>query len=242
MIKPGTIAKGDVLKKLVTLPDGCVRGVVTSPPYNMRGKSMRPTSSGNPKAKGKWKNAALRDGYEGHDDAMPNDVYVAWQRNVLSECMRVTEDDGAIFYNHKWRIQNGLLDMRIPILEGFPVRQVIIWKRSGGFNFNPGYFVPVYEVIYLIAKPGFRMPNRVLGYGDVWTICPDMENGHPAPFPVAVPFRCIEALGRGLVLDPFMGSGSTAVAAKMAGVPWIGIERSAAYIKQAKERLAEMLL
>ncbi len=68
---------------------------------------------------------------------MPHDEYVAWQRACLSECMRVIKDDGAIFYNHKWRVQAGLLQDRSDIVAGFPVRQIIIWKRKGGINFNP---------------------------------------------------------------------------------------------------------
>ena len=67
--------------------------------------------------------------------------------------MRVLRNDGAIFYNHKWRVQDGLLQDRSDIVAGFPVRQIIIWQRAGGINFNPGYFLPNYEVIYLICKP-----------------------------------------------------------------------------------------
>ena len=65
--------------------------------------------------------------------------------------MRVLKPTGAIFYNHKWRIQKGLLQDRADIVNDFPVRQIIIWQRAGGINFNPGYFLPTYEVIYLIA-------------------------------------------------------------------------------------------
>ena len=60
-------------------------------------------------------------------------------------------------------MQAGVLQDRSDIVAGFPVRQVIIWKRKGGFNFNPGYFLPTYEVIYLIAKPGFRLSTRSRG-------------------------------------------------------------------------------
>ena len=230
------------MEELSKLGEGTFRGVVTSPPYNMRRKGMRPTPRRNPTAKGKWKNAALRDGYCTHDDAMPHADYVAWQRQVLAECMRVIHEDGAVFYNHKWRIQKGLLQDRADIMDGFPVRQIIIWKRSGGFNFNPGYFVPTYEVIYLIAKPGFKMPNSVLGMGDVWCIQQERGNRHPAPYPVELALRCIRGLGSGPVLDPFMGSGTTAVAANMLGVEWMGIERSAEYVKMAQARLEGMLL
>ncbi len=50
--------------------------------------------------------------------------------------------------------------------------------------------------------------------------------------------RCIEAMGAGPVLDPFMGSGTTAIAAEQLGVEWIGIEKSAEYVAMARERIA----
>ena len=98
--------------------------------------------------------------------------------------MRVLTPEGAIFYNHKWRVQKGLLQDRTDIVDGFPVRQIIIWQRSGGFNHNPGYFLPTYEVVYLIAKPGFRLAPKAGGVGDVWRIRQDRGNPHPASFPV----------------------------------------------------------
>ena len=229
------VMQGDVLDRIRGIPNGRCRGVVTSPPYNLR------NSTGNgmkaPCARGKWRKAALGNGYAGHDDAMPYEEYVAWQREVLSECMRVIEDDGAIFYNHKWRVQKGLIQDRADIVAGFPVRQVIIWRRSGGINFNPTFFVPTYEVVYLIAKPAFRMPNEVIGMGDVWDIPQERSNRHPAPFPVELAARCIRALNGGPVLDPFLGSGTTAIAAETLGCSWLGIERSQAYTRYARERI-----
>lgn len=65
---------------------------------------------------------------------------------------------------------------------------------------------------------------------------------HPASFPIEIPFKCLKLHGikPGLtVLDPFMGIGSTAVAAKKLGVSFIGIELSANYIEIAKGRLIE---
>lgn len=69
--------------------------------------------------------------------------------------MRLLKDDGAIFYNHKWRVQNGLIQDRREIVADFPVRQIIIWRRKGGINFNAGYFLPTYEVIYPYCKKRF---------------------------------------------------------------------------------------
>ena len=66
----------------------------------------------------------------------------------------------------------------------FPVRQIVIWQRAGGINFNPGYFLPTYEVLYLIAKPKFTLAPKANAYGDVWQIPQDTQNPHPAAFPL----------------------------------------------------------
>jgi DNA modification methylase len=58
---------------------------------------------------GKWANAALQKGYSHHNDCMPHKEYVRWQRQCLKQMFRVLKEDGAIFYNHKWRVQGGLL-------------------------------------------------------------------------------------------------------------------------------------
>lgn len=186
---------------------------------------------------GKWSSAALINGYDTYNDNLPHDVYVKWQRECLTEMMRVLKNDGAIFYNHKWRVQGGLLQDRQDIVSGFPVRQIIIWKRKGGINFNPGYFLPTYEVIYMIAKPEFRLVPKANRYGDVWEIPQERNNPHPAPFPVALVERIISSTNAQLVLDPFMGSGTTAVAAKRLGRDFIGIDISETYCNMAADRL-----
>ena len=65
-----------------------------------------------------------------------------------------------------------------------------------------------------------------------------MTSDHPAPFPVALPQRCIDSTDAKVILDPFMGSGTTAIAAIRAGREWIGIEQSAKYVAMAEERIA----
>ncbi len=219
------------------MPDGAVRVIVTSPPYNLKNSTGNGLRDGRG---GKWPNAALQAGYDGHSDQMPHAEYVAWQRDCLTEMLRLLRPDGAIFYNHKWRVQGGLLQrLGDAITEGFPVRQIIIWQRAGGFNHNPGYFLPTYEVIYFIAKSReTRLQSETRGLGDVWRIPQGSGNPHPAPFPTELAARCIEAVGEGPVLDPFMGSGTTAIAAEQLGVEWTGIEKSAAYVAMAHERIA----
>ena len=230
---------GDAIETMQAIQSGSVKCVVTSPPYNLRNSTGNGMKDGRG---GKWSNAALIEGYSDHADDMPHDQYVAWQRACIAEMMRVLRHDGAIFYNHKWRVQNGLHQDRSDIVDGFPVRQIIIWQRSGGINFNAGYFLPNYEVIYLIAKPKFVLAPKANALGCVWKINQETKNPHPAPFPVELAERCIGAVDDGLVLDPFVGSGSTCVAAKRLGRNFIGIDKSEEYIEMAKARLGEVLL
>ena len=227
---------GDALDIMRVMPDKCVNLVVTSPPYNLKNSTGNGMKDGRG---GKWERAALKNGYSHHADCMPHDEYVAWQRACLTEMMRLIPDDGAIFYNHKWRVQSGLLQDRADIVAGFPVRQIIIWRRKGGINFNPGYFLPTYEVVYLIAKPQFRLAPKAGGEGDVWEFMQETRNKHPAPFPVALIDRIIGSTTAQTILDPFVGSGTTAISAVNFGRDYIGIDSSPDYCEDAKARIAK---
>lgn len=231
------IITGDVLDIMPIIPDGTIDLIVTSPPYNLRNSTGNGMKDGRG---GKWANASLMNGYVAHDDCMPHGQYVEWQKRCLTEMMRVLKENGAIFYNHKWRVQNGLLQDRHDIVSDFPVRQIIIWQRSGGINFNKGYFLPTYEVIYLIAKPKFRLAPKANAHGDVWFFPQETsKNPHPAPFPVALIDRIINSTEAKVVLDPFMGSGTTAIAALKNNRNYVGIEKSEEYTKMALNRIEE---
>jgi modification methylase len=228
----------DCLELMGDLPNESIDLVVTSPPYNIKNSSggffkNSPSS----RSKGLWVNPDIADGYSNHDDNMVHSEYVEWQRSCLSQIMRLLKPNGAIFYNHKWRIQNGLLQDRSDIVKDFPVRQIIIWSRSGGINFNNNYFLPTYEVIYLIAKPDFRLAPKANGKSDVWNIPQNKGSKHPAPFPVALAQQCISSTNANIILDPFVGSGTTALAAKMLNRDWIGIDNSKKYCDMARNRV-----
>ena len=233
----GALWHGDCLDVMRAMDAESFKAVITSPPYNLRN-----TTGGffSRKDKGsRWHRSKLRTGhgYSTHDDAMPHDDYVAWQRECLTEMMRVLRPDGAIFYIHKWRTQGGLLQDRSDIVDGFPVRQIVIWERPGGVNHNIAFFLPTYEVIYVIAKPEFRLLPGENKHGTVWRFAPAAQNPHPAPFPLSLPLRLLASIGPGPVLDPFMGSGTTAVAAERLQREWAGAETAADYCQMALERL-----
>jgi site-specific DNA-methyltransferase (adenine-specific) len=225
---------GDCVELLNRMPAESIGLIVTSPPYNLRNSTGNGMKDGRG---GKWANAQLIRGYDTHEDAMPHGEYVSWQRECLAAMLRVLREDGAIFYNHKRRVQGGILQDRADIVEGFPVRQIIIWKRNGGINFNPGYFLPTYEVIYLICKAQFRLAPKANAMGDVWMIPQEDDNPHPAPFPVELAQRCIQSTNAEVILDPFIGSGTTAIAAEVCRRKWIGIDVSKEYCKMSTERI-----
>lgn len=224
---------GDALQEMKKFPSETIDLIFTSPPYNLKNSTGNGMKDGRG---GKWSNAKLIEGYHNHDDCMPHHAYVKWQKKCLKEMFRLLKEDGAIFYNHKWRVQNGLLQDRSDIVKGFPVRQIIIWKRKGGINFNAGYFLPTYEVIYLICKKNFKLAKGANSFGDIWEFTQDMNNEHPAPFPIELAKRVIESTNAQIVLDPFMGSGTTAIAASLLGRKYIGIELSPDYINLSKSR------
>lgn len=225
---------GDSLEIMRGIPDATVDLIVTSPPYNLKNSTGNGMKDGRG---GKWKNARLMNGYAAHHDNMPHDQYVIWQRACLAEMFRLLKEDGAIFYNHKWRVQGGILQNRDDIVKGFPVRQIIIWRRKGGINFNAGYFLPTYEVIYLIAKPKFKLAPKANAHGDIWEFMQDMNNPHPAPFPQELIERIISSTHAKIILDPFMGSGTTAAAAAKLKRHYIGIDIAQEYCQMAEKRL-----
>ncbi len=96
---------GDVVDVMKKMPDNSVDLIVTSPPYNLKNSTGNGMKDGRG---GKWANAALQKGYSHYDDNMLHDEYVKWQRDCLAEMMRLIPENGAIFYNHKWRVQGGI--------------------------------------------------------------------------------------------------------------------------------------
>lgn len=227
---------GDCIEIMQKMPAKSVDLVVTSPPYNLKNSTGNGMKDGRG---GKWSNAELINGYSHYNDCLPHNEYVNWQKSCLHEMMRVLKKDGAIFYNHKWRVQGGLLQDRNDIVDEFPVRQIIIWKRKGGINFNPGYFLPTYEVIYMITKPDFKLAPKANAHGDIWEFAQARNNPHPAPFPLKLIERIISSNNGQIVLDPFIGSGTTAVAALKHGWDYIGIDISPDYCKMAEKKIKD---
>jgi len=175
--------------------------------------------------------------------------YQAWQIQVLNEVWRVTKPGGSFFYNHKLRWRQG--EMLHPYAwvsqTKWVVRQELIWDRMIAANLRGWRFWQVDERIYWLYKPigshkvGTELKSRHALLTSIWRFPPERDNPHPAPFPIELPLRAIYAVmdetKGGIVLDPFAGSGTTLVAAKILGHHYIGIEISPEYVAMAERRL-----
>lgn len=225
-----TLYLGDCTDLLPQMPQ--VDLIFTSPPYN-----LGVTTGGGFGPNGKWTGGDLAHGYTDHDDAMPLEQYEDWQREVLRLCWAQLTDIGAIFYNHKPRVQDRTLWLPLRLNPDLPVRQIITWARAGGMNYAPTHYVPTYEWIVVFARYEWRLRSKgASGIGDCWRV-PQETSKHPAPFPLALPAMAIESAGPSTVMDPFSGSGTTLLAAKRAGIRAVGIEKSERYCEMAAERL-----
>jgi len=224
-----TIYHGDCRDVLPTLDS--IDYVFTSPPYN------RGDMSGGL--------ANLAGGYGEYEDQMPLDEYEEWQRETLTTLWALLTDTGAIFYNHKPRIQNGEAWLPLVLNPGLPLRQIIVWDKVIGANWSPSHFMPLHEWVMVFAKPAFALSDRSASHaGDVWHITVESSDrpDHPAPFPLRLPRTALAALNPGVVLDPFMGSGTTLRAAKDTGHTAIGIDTSERYCEMAAKRCAQEVL
>ncbi len=222
------------------IPDNCVALMVTSPPYNV-GKD--------------------------YDVDLSLDEYLHLLRTVLAETHRVLEPGGRVAVNvaNLGRKPYLALNHRIAaMLEelGFLMRGEIVWQKAQGAGGSCAWgswrsaknptLRDIHEYIVVASKGSFRR-SRIgedsIGRDEfleatvsVWNIAPASARriGHPAPFPVELPRRLIELYTfRGdLVLDPFIGSGSTAVAAVETGRHFVGYDTDAAYLEIARARIA----
>jgi site-specific DNA-methyltransferase (adenine-specific) len=222
-----TIYCGDCLE-VMPLLSSCDIGF-TSPPYNQ----IAPVE-----ASGMMKESTHKQlsGYETHHDDMPEHDYQIWIRNIITTMISKTV--GLVWVNHKTRYRNKVAIHPLDFMP-FPVYSEIVWDRGGSITLNARKFAPSHEFIYGFGTPHF-WDNRLNTVMSVWRIppvtdCPE----HPCPFPPIIAGRCIEASCPvdGIVLDPFMGSGTTLVAAKKLGRRAVGIEISEKYCEIAVRRI-----
>ena len=230
------LLRGDALQVLRGLPDDCCAMGVTSPPYNKQ------------ENKKGWLVRDVR--YANASDKKDERAYRDEQVAVLDELHRVIRPGGSFFYNHKVRWERG--EMMHPMAwlaqTKWCIRQEIIWDRRLAANIRGWRFWQTDERIYWLYRPepdkgriGRELASRHAKLTSIWHFPPERDNDHPAPFPLVLPLRAIHAImdgGIGTVIDPYCGSGTTLVAARLLGCDCIGIDLSREYVQMAQRRLA----
>ena len=231
-----TIIQGDCVKELRTIPDNSIDCIITSPPYN-KGYFGKRTASKHDV----WKQRNID--YGSFKDNIEWEVYKKQQTELLTELVRIVTPTGSIFYNHKGQPHKHRLYFPDWIFH-FNLRQIIIWDRGSTLSLYPIRWLPTTEYIFWITKTNIQPKFKRVGEfkSEVWRIPPRPMKEHPAPFPEKLVYECMinTTDANDIVLDPYMGSGTTAVVAKKLGRHYIGIELNPDYIKLAKARLKQI--
>lgn len=229
--------------------------IVTSPPYNID------INYGNKTSKGK----TIESKGKKYKDNLSETEYRKLLENVFNECKRVLKDNGSIWINIKNRYLNEQIVPPFWIQDYFKdmyLKNLIVWNFDWGGSTNKR-FAPRYEFVFWFTKnknsytfnlndvkvPALnyrpdRYKSQLKNPSDVWRIPMVSGNfiertGHPAQYPEKLIERIILAgTNEGdLVLDPFMGSGTTAVVAKNFNRYYIGYEIEKDYMAMAEKRL-----
>ena len=214
------IHHGDCLDVMRSMPDGCVDAVVTDPPYIVGAISV-----GTENAKsGTWAD-------------MENAAY--WFAEVYRECFRILKPTGSLWTCLNWRSLPTVI--RAASLIRRPVTSLVVWDKDWIGPAGPAALRPCYEMMALIAGETFTLPNR--SERDIWRHpwSAHKPSGHAAEKPIDLMRHAIRASGvvaDAVIFDPFLGSGTTLVAALQEGCRAIGIEREAQYVEIAKARVA----
>ncbi len=241
------------------IPDESVDLMVTSPPYNIN------ISYGN-----KWENRKIvATKGQKYDDKMPEELYRLMLNNVLRESIRVLKPNGSMYLNMKNRMVKGNLispNWVLDYLEKMHLKNIIIWQFDWGGSTNKR-FASRYENIFFLTKnrdkwtfnledvmvPSVnyrpdRYKTQLKNPSDVWKIPLVSGNSverteHPAQYPEKMIERIIKvATNEGdVVLDPFMGSGTTALVSCRLKRKYIGYEIYPDYIDIAKKRLEQKI-
>lgn len=225
------------------LPDCSVHLMVTSPPYNV-GKD--------------------------YDEDLTLDEYRAFLRRVMKEVYRVLVPGGRVCFNIANLGRRPYLPLHAFVIRdildiGFLMRGEIIWDKASSASPSTAWgswqspanptLRDIHEYILVLSKENFTRPHQpgreptisreeFLEFTkSVWRFSaePATKVGHPAPFSVDLPYRCIQlyTYSTEVVLDPFMGSGATAIAALKARRSYVGYEINEQYVKLAERRIKD---
>lgn len=227
---------GDCLETLKTFPSKSIDCVVTSPPYNLGG-DFHICNNGKRTTYG---------GYNSFKDNLAEEDYQKNQIEVLNELYRVTKDESFCFYVHKERIvKNNIISPLEWIKKtNWLVSQTVVLDMSATANVDKRRFFPTHEYIFVLCKSKDSKLNNYKCLTSVWKVkkVPRKISGHPATFDYNIPFECILASTKegDIVLDCYMGTGTTALACIYTLRNYIGIESDETYVNRFTKELQEL--
>ena len=221
-----TITNEDNMDLMARYPDNSVCLTITSPPYNL-GKKHHTGSK-------------VFNAYEDFVDDMPESEYQEQQIKVLNEIFRITKEGGSLMYNHKNRIRDG---KQISVYEwllktNWTIKQEIVWF-NGSQNFDKCRFYPMTERIFWLSKGvNTEFYNEINQHDLIKDAAEGTNKEHKRAFPISLAERLIMCFPNSkLILDPYTGSGTTAIAAHNLNKDFIGSEISKSAYEIAIKRL-----
>jgi site-specific DNA-methyltransferase (adenine-specific) len=224
-----TIYHGDALELLPRIPDGSVDLIVTDPPFAIDFKARR----GNYNRKDEHV-------LEGYQEIAPV-RYQEFTRRWMEEVFRALSPTGSMYVFSGW---NQLKDILISLdASGFTTVNHIIWKYQFGVFTRKKFVTSHYHILFVVKTPRQYTFNKVDHYPeDVWIINREYWKGK-VKTPTKLPPDLVEKILRyssnegDVVLDPFLGSGTVALVARMLGRHYVGFEIVDEYYRFARERL-----
>lgn len=238
-IGDATLYLGDA-KEIAPTLNG-VSCVVSSPPYNTLDRIPKiPT--------GLWASSDAGSGFvralasSAYPDGLEEADYQRRQNLLFEAIAGACLPTASLFYNHqlRWREKKCLhpVDWFRPL--DWRLRQEIVWDRGGGMMFGARMFCRFDErILWFTRSDTWKWNQASVGDGTVWRIAREQNKEHPVAFPEAVPRRCIRAVTDedDLVLDPFMGGGTTGIAALRLCRKFVGIEINERWFDSACRRI-----
>lgn len=243
MIELNKIYNEDCLEGMKRITDGSVDCIVTSPPYNfcLRVRGDKYVKIGKNEV---IAGLAMNKYTNGLSDSLDMNSYFEWQCKCIDEMLRVCR--GPVFYNIQMITGNKQALLKIMGRYSENIRDILIWdKKTAEPAMHAGCLNSEYEWIIAFENgdcKGRMFKTLQAGRGkmsNVIRIGKNRENEHRAAFPVQLPQCLISQFtsSGSLILDPFMGSGTTAIAAIREKRNFIGFELDKEYYDKACKRI-----
>lgn len=230
------VHQGECLKILMTLPDASVDAVICDPPYSSGGFSRDDKSKS---VADKYQQSGTKRQYPSFEgDSRDARSYLLWCTLWLSECHRILKPGGYCLVATDWR--------QLPVATdaiqagGFVWRGIVVHNKGRGSRSPHVLFFRHQAEYWVWSTKGAFTTGGTGGPFEGVIDAPVLQSDkhHVTGKPTALMKELVRCCNPGgVVLDPFCGSGSTGVAAVMAGLDFIGIEREAAYVQIARDRI-----